>query len=90
MIATRFERVTVCLEGRCSIQLSYATPKSQKHVLLEFILKVGVAGFEPAASCSQSRRDSRATLHPEVCFQTFFGIGSLFCIYPELSSLFIM
>ena len=36
-----------------------------------FVLKlndkvlVGVAGFEPAASCSQSRRDNRATLHPE-------------------------
>ena len=30
--------------------------------------KVGVAGFEPATSCSQSRRDDRATLHPEkVC-----------------------
>ena len=26
---------------------------------------VGVAGFEPATSCSQSRRDDRATLHPE-------------------------
>ena len=25
---------------------------------------VGVAGFEPATSCSQSRRDDRATLHP--------------------------
>jgi hypothetical protein len=29
---------------------------------------VGVAGFEPAASCSQSRRDNRATLHPEDVF----------------------
>lgn len=29
---------------------------------------VGVAGFEPATSCSQSRRDNRATLHPELCF----------------------
>ena len=27
---------------------------------------VGVAGFEPATSCSQSRRDDRATLHPEI------------------------
>ena len=27
--------------------------------------KVGVAGFEPATSCSQSRRDNRATLYPE-------------------------
>ena len=27
---------------------------------------VGVAGFEPATSCSQSRRDNRATLHPEL------------------------
>ena len=30
--------------------------------------KVGVAGFEPAASCSQSRRDNRATLHPEIAY----------------------
>ena len=28
------------------------------------LFQVGVAGFEPAASCSQSRRDNRATLHP--------------------------
>ena len=33
--------------------------------MLNKTLKVGVAGFEPAASCSQSRRDNRATLHPE-------------------------
>ena len=26
---------------------------------------VGVAGFEPATSCSQSRRDDRTTLHPD-------------------------
>ena len=55
MIAEGFEPSTACLEGRCSIQLSYATS----------IVVVGVAGFEPAASCSQSRRDNRATLHPE-------------------------
>jgi hypothetical protein len=52
VIAKGFEPLTVCLEGRCSIQLSYAT-------------FVGVAGFEPAASASQTRRDNRATLHPE-------------------------
>ena len=55
MIAEGFEPSTACLEGRCSIQLSYATS----------LVVVGVAGFEPAASCSQSRRDNRATLHPE-------------------------
>ena len=27
---------------------------------------VGVAGFEPATSSSQTRRDDRATLHPEI------------------------
>jgi hypothetical protein len=27
---------------------------------------VGVAGFEPATSSSQTRRDDRATLHPEM------------------------
>ena len=29
------------------------------------LLIVGVAGFEPATSSSQTRRDNRATLHPE-------------------------
>ena len=28
-------------------------------------IDVGVAGFEPATSASQTRRDNRATLHPE-------------------------
>ena len=27
-------------------------------------VNVGVAGFEPATSSSQTRRDDRATLHP--------------------------
>ena len=31
---------------------------------LEGCLIVGVAGFEPATSASQTRRDNRATLHP--------------------------
>ena len=30
VIATGFEPVTVCLEGRCSIQLSYATIKKNR------------------------------------------------------------
>jgi hypothetical protein len=34
---------------------------------------VGVAGFEPATSSSQTRRDDRATLHPE-----FYVIAMLF------------
>ena len=58
MKAEGFEPSTACLEGRCSIQLSYASITHVKNL-------VGVAGFEPAASCSQSRRDNRATLHPE-------------------------
>ena len=35
----------------------------EQQMLLFF---VGVARFELATSCSQSRRDDRATLHPEV------------------------
>ena len=33
------------------------------------LLSVGVAGFEPATSSSQTRRDNRATLHPEIRLQ---------------------
>ena len=62
--AEGFEPSTACLEGRCSIQLSYASIFLLKHKWKKFFF-VGVAGFEPAASCSQSRRDNRATLHPE-------------------------
>ncbi len=37
---------------------------------------VGAAGFEPATSCSQSRRDNRATLRPE-------GIASIILICSQ-------
>ena len=47
-----FEPPTHGLEGRCSIQLSY------KHTCL------GVTGFEPAASWSQTRRSSQTEPHP--------------------------
>ena len=33
---------------------------------------VGVAGFEPATSASQTRRDNRATLHPEMVIYISF------------------
>jgi hypothetical protein len=64
VIALGFEPRTACLEGRCSIQLSYATILKSK--TLKNSIKVGVAGFEPAASTSQTWRDNRATLHPEL------------------------
>ena len=32
---------------------------------------VGVAGFEPATSASQTRRDNRATLHPEMVIKNY-------------------
>src|SRR5690606_25044476 len=78
--APGFEPGTVCLEGRCSIQLSYAplcvkfsnfrwkmfTVIFKKTVIFQTVFFVGVAGFEPATSWSQTRRDDRTTLHPEV------------------------
>jgi hypothetical protein len=40
-----------------------------------------VAGFEPAASCSQSRRDNRATLHPETIFKQVEFEPAVFLTY---------
>ncbi len=65
MSAKGFEPLTVCLEGRCSIQLSYAPLKVDSRLVNKRIKKVGAAGFEPATSWSQTRRDDRTTLRPE-------------------------
>ena len=88
MIAEGFEPSTACLEGRCSIQLSYATAVVTFDRLLrrqvalwmsfEILNFVGVAGFEPATSWSQTRRDDRATLHPATIF--------LICFYCKKQS----
>ena len=41
--------------------------------------QVGVAGFEPATSASQTRRDNRATLHPECKSSILPIISNRFC-----------
>ena len=66
----RLERRTYCLEGSCSIQLSYgaiangfetgAVPPPSLAVSV-----VGTPRFELGISCSQSRRDNRTSLYPE-------------------------
>ena len=49
--------MTGCLEGSCSIQLSYGVKSSKNDV--------GVAGFEPTTFCSQSRRDTGLRYTPK-------------------------
>ena len=58
---TGFEPATPRTPCVCATRLRHF-PNGSK--ITGFII-VGVAGFEPATSCSQSRRDDRATLHPE-------------------------
>ncbi len=82
-----FEPKTYCLEGSCSIQLSYGTKITPEHEQLLYPpdscresygtkynkkgddfnhpLEVGVAGFEPTTSCSQSRRDTGLRYTPK-------------------------
>jgi hypothetical protein len=50
--------MTGYLEGSCSIQLSYGVKSINK--------SVGVAGFEPTTSCSQSRRDTGLRYTPKI------------------------
>ena len=59
-----FEPMTGCLEGSCSIQLSYGV---RSHGLRPsgWVTSVGVARFELAASCSQSRRDTGLRYTPK-------------------------
>jgi hypothetical protein len=59
--ATPFE--PVCCRKPVSHPYEYQTKaKSHSRWLFTF---VGVAGFEPATSCSQSRHTNRAVLYPE-------------------------
>ena len=53
------EPATLGLEGRCSIRLSYRRMRM-----------VGVEGFEPPTSCSQSRRATRLRYTPNTSSNT--------------------
>lgn len=53
------EPATHGLENRCSIQLSYGR---------KIFENIGATGFEPATSCSQSKRSSQAELRPVITY----------------------
>ena len=54
----RFELPTLCLEGRCSIHLSY------RRIMSIASGTIGEVGFEPTTSCSQSKRANQAAPLP--------------------------
>ena len=78
MVPPRLERGTYCLEGSCSIQLSYGTGNFRVHdnqekrqsengydLNVEEQIFVGVAGFEPTTSTSQMWRDTGLRYTPK-------------------------
>ena len=62
------ELVTALLGSNLRINISIGyKKKSCKRVCLQlFLYNVGVAGFEPTTSCSQSRRDTGLRYTPKV------------------------
>jgi hypothetical protein len=59
-----------CYQGWWMTTAPWSTghsPASSGRASLEPLWLVGMAGFEPAASCSQSRRANQAALHPVCC-----------------------
>ena len=72
---TGLEPITPSLEGWCSIRLSYG--QNSVHMLFRRRL-VGVRGFEPPTSCSQSRHATRLRHTPEARYYNWLpGSGSI-------------
>lgn len=65
------EPATTGLEGRCSIRLSYGRPV--RNATSAATGMVGVEGFEPPTSCSQSRRATRLRYTPPA--ETYHSSG---------------
>ena len=64
--ASAKKNATIMLPCSSKLQRRRTRPVYYKQKKSTFVDSfVGVAGFEPATSCSQSRRDNRATLHPD-------------------------
>ena len=67
-LGNRIGHLSIDIKANLLILEKMKTTDSHKisYFLVSFDTRfVGVAGFEPATSASQTRRDNRATLHPE-------------------------
>ena len=72
-------------------QIMYLPDKQKPYIFCKaLIFTVGVAGFEPATLCSQSRYANRTALHPEILFSYMLKSSKILFISSSVTNPFVL